>query len=527
MAIRVTTLPRLSCAIDGRELTALPNQKRRAALLVYLTVEREAPRDLLLRLCYPDRSTERGRRALNQALYEIRQELGQEWVESTGDRLVVAASVQSDAADFVTAVERGAWSDALALYGGPFLRDLYLVDTQEFDEWVQHKRMRLAQLQRKASRGRIQQQMAAHDYAGAQETAQSWARLDPMEEEAHQRIIELYGLVGRPAEAQRHFADYEKLLARENLTPLDETREILKQALSVRAIWPPPPTETASAVTRTRDAPGEFAELLPEYEVKQLLETGSVARVYVAREPALRRHVAIKVLSSQLAADERARLRFEREVQAAALIQHPNVAQVYRSGRLRSGVPYFVMPYIDGGTLEHRLAAAGALPIEEARELMAQLAGALAAAHRLNIVHRDVRPANILFDRVEQRALLTDFGIAAVLDVSATSVPLTLQDERLGHPAYVSPEQMRGEPVDERADVYSLGVVMFEMLAGRLPFDAEGMKEQFTATLQGRVRTLSELRPGVPPALEELVRRCMAPRHERRPFAADVVRLLQ
>jgi serine/threonine-protein kinase len=274
-----------------------------------------------------------------------------------------------------------------------------------------------------------------------------------------------------------------------------------------------------AAVTRFGD---DLPELLPDYQVLYLLETGSVARVYVARESGLPRLVAIKVLAPHLARDERATIRFEREVQAAAQIQHPNVAAVYRHGRLAGGLPYYVMPFFDGGTLEHRLRGGGALPVTEARWTIRQIADALAAAHRLRIVHRDVRPANILYDRATQRVLLADFGIASVVDVATIGHRITLPGEQLGHPSYTSPEQLQGEPVTERADVFSLGVVAFEILTGELPFPANNVAAAITARMSGQPRRVQELRPDVPADLDELVSRCLARRYEHRPFAADV-----
>jgi serine/threonine-protein kinase len=250
-----------------------------------------------------------------------------------------------------------------------------------------------------------------------------------------------------------------------------------------------------------------------------------VARVYLVREPALRRQVAVKVLSPALAADATARARFEREAVAAAGIQHPNVAPIYRTGRLADGVPYLVMPFFQGGSLEARLKAGGPLAPDDARRYLGQVAAGLAAAHRLRIVHRDVRPANILYDRDTHRVVLIDFGIAAVLDDPGDphASRLTRPGEPLGIPVYASPEQLRADPVvTDRADVYSLGIVAFEMLAGRPPFAAVTAVGMMRAHALETPPCVDELRPEVDPALARLIAACLRKPPAERPAAADV-----
>ena len=232
-------------------------------------------------------------------------------------------------------------------------------------------------------------------------------------------------------------------------------------------------------------------------------------------------------MSERFAGDETTQRRFEREARSAARIQHPNVATVYRIGRTPGGLPFLVLPYVEGGTLEDRRAAAGELSLEEVRRYLAQAAAGLAAAHRLGVVHRDVRPANLLYDRGTDRVLLTDFGLAALLDaLQEDALRLTLPGEVLGNPRYASPEQLSGEAVTERADVYSLGVVGFELLSGELPFDAPTLPAVVAAHLRGHPRRASEVRPDVDPELDGLIARCLNRRPEQRPFAADIAEAL-
>lgn len=270
-------------------------------------------------------------------------------------------------------------------------------------------------------------------------------------------------------------------------------------------------------------------ELAPELEVVRRLGRGSVATVYLARETALKRLVAVKVLSPKLAKDRRARLRFEREAQAVAALTHPNIVQVHRVGRLSNNLPYIVMQYVKGRTIADRLQAEGTLPVEEARCVIAEMASAVAAAHQKGIVHRDIRPANVLYDEESRRSLLTDFGIAALLasGEAGQAARLTKTGELVGNPAYMSPEQLTGRGLSERSDVYALGLLGYELLAGRGPYEAESRRELITAHIHQQPRKLSELRVDVDPSLEELLSRCLAKEPEHRPNAADVARRVE
>jgi serine/threonine-protein kinase len=268
---------------------------------------------------------------------------------------------------------------------------------------------------------------------------------------------------------------------------------------------------------------------LPEgLEIIRLLGVGKMARVYLARERELERVVAIKVLRPELATDETARLRFEREARSAASLTHPNIVAVYRFGRLANGTPYLVMSYVQGRTLADRLQAEGTMGESQARALIAQLASALAAAHKKGIVHRDVRPANVLIEDETGRILLSDFGIAALLEGGGESAPrLTRTGQMMGEPRYSSPEQLRGEKVTGQADIYSLGVLAYEVLTGEGPYKVSSTREIFAAHLTGQPRPISQVRPMLSRDLEDLLLRCLAREPAHRPRAEDVVKRLE
>ncbi|PYP21761.1 MAG: hypothetical protein DMD53_05550 [Gemmatimonadetes bacterium] len=208
-------------------------------------------------------------------------------------------------------------------------------------------------------------------------------------------------------------------------------------------------------------------QLKEEYEILEELGRGGMAIVFRARERQLERDVAIKVLPFSLSFDKEFVERFQREARTSAKLEHPNIIPIYRVGK--SGrVIFFVMKFLRGKPLSSVLAARGTLAPAEIRQVLAQVARALAYAHRSGIVHRDIKPDNIMFDE-HGLAMVTDFGIAK----AATGGKLTGTGMSIGTPHYMSPEQARAQPLDGRSDLYSLGVVAYQCLAGSVPFDGE------------------------------------------------------
>lgn len=268
------------------------------------------------------------------------------------------------------------------------------------------------------------------------------------------------------------------------------------------------------------------AELAPELEVLRQLGSGTHASVFLAREPALKRLVAIKVLHPSLAADPISRRRFEREAQSAASIRHANVTPIFQTRSLGDGVPLIVMEYVDGRTLADVLEASGPLPVDDARAMLSSLASALAAAHERGIVHRDVRPGNVFIENASGRAVLADFGIAALLETGADTVTrLTTGGMRLGDVKYMSPEQLRNEPVTEQSDVYALGMLAFEVLTGRTPLSDKPIATQISARLRDAPKSPATYRSGIPQDLADGVTRSLAIDPHHRPRARDLARI--
>ena len=256
------------------------------------------------------------------------------------------------------------------------------------------------------------------------------------------------------------------------------------------------------------------------YEVVSLLGAGGMGEVYRARDPRLRRDVALKILPDSLAADDDRLRRFEVEAQAASALTHPNVVAIHDVGR-HEGTPYVVSELLEGETLRERLDD-GPLPPRRAVEIAAQMAQGLAAAHERGIVHRDLKPENVMLTRDGQVKIL-DFGLAKLFqrdapdgEESRTFTRETDPGTVLGTVGYMSPEQVRGRPVDLRSDIFSLGAVLYEMVSGRRAFRGDSAVETLNAILKDEPPDLVDSGRPLPPGLERVVRHCLEKRPEER-----------
>ena len=250
-----------------------------------------------------------------------------------------------------------------------------------------------------------------------------------------------------------------------------------------------------------------------QYLVDAEIGRGGMAVVYRATDVRLNRRVAIKLLPPELAFNPDVRERFLREAQTSAQLTHPHIVPIYTVDE-REGMVYFVMALVDGESLAERLAREPRLPLGDARRILADVADALAYAHGRGVVHRDVKPDNIMLDRATGRAVVTDFGIARA---AAGDSRLTVTGVAVGTPAYMSPEQAIGErELDGRSDIYSLGVVGYQMLAGTTPFRAANTPAMLVKHLSETPRPLEALRPDAPAALVHAIMRALAKKPEHR-----------
>jgi len=248
------------------------------------------------------------------------------------------------------------------------------------------------------------------------------------------------------------------------------------------------------------------------YELGPELGRGGMAIVYRATDLRLRREVAVKVLPPEMAFRTDVRRRFLREAETSAQLDHPNIVPIYSVDE-RGGLVYFVMALVDGESLAARLSR-GPAGVEEARRILRDVADALAYAHSRGVIHRDIKPDNIIIRREDGRALVTDFGIARAAEADSH---LTATGVAVGTPAYMSPEQALGErDVDGRSDIYSLGIVAYQMLGGELPFTAANTPAMMMKHVSETPRPLLQLRPDIPPGLAAAVERAIAKRPEDR-----------
>ena len=259
------------------------------------------------------------------------------------------------------------------------------------------------------------------------------------------------------------------------------------------------------------------------YTIEGEIGRGGMGVVYRARDEKLKRRVAIKVLPPELAFNNDIRERFGREAQTAARLSHPHVVPIYTVGE-GSSLVYFIMGYVDGESLSTRIQRRGRLPAEEVRRIMKETADALSAAHGLAIIHRDIKPDNILLEGTRGRVMVTDFGIAKALS-SVSGGTLTSAGVAIGTPSFMSPEQAAGEKeIDGRSDIYSLGVVAYQMATGELPFNAPTVAGILMKQITEPAPMVSAKRDDIPEDLGLAIARCLEKDPENRWPTADALR---
>ena len=262
--------------------------------------------------------------------------------------------------------------------------------------------------------------------------------------------------------------------------------------------------------------------LFGQYNILETLGHGGMGVVYRAHDTSLDRIVALKVLREDLRTQKHVVARFQREAEAIAMVTHPNIVHIYSVGAVGK-IPYLAMEYIEGDPLSKIMQRERQLPWETVFEVGEQVARALASAHEANIIHRDIKPGNVLVDK-EWHAVVTDFGVAKVL---TAETQLTVDGSRLGTPQYMSPERCLNKEITTSSDIYSLGVLMFQMIAGRLPYRAKDPIELLRKIVSTPPARLRDYMPDIPDDVERLVAHMIEKNpNDRPPSANDLAELI-
>ncbi len=254
-----------------------------------------------------------------------------------------------------------------------------------------------------------------------------------------------------------------------------------------------------------------------QFTIVERIGSGGMGAVYKAEQPEMNRHVAVKILHSKYRQREDLVARFRREARAMSQLSHPNTARVFLFGQLDDGACYFVMEHLVGRNLAQVVRAEGPMALDRATRIMVQVCGALEEAHRSGIIHRDLKPENVFLTQqggIVDFPKVLDFGLAKVTEkqMRPGSLMLTREGMVFGTPEFMSPEQARGKPLDARSDIYSLGIILYELLTGRLPFDAKNSIEYIQLHVNSAPIPLSSRVPGLsfPPAVDAVIARALA-----------------
>lgn len=301
-----------------------------------------------------------------------------------------------------------------------------------------------------------------------------------------------------------------------------EVQSLLKAHDGAQGYFDATAIEVAAALLSQQHTPSLAGRRLSHYQVLDLIDAGGMGQVFLADDTRLGRKVAVKVLSEAFTTDTERIRRFEQEAKAASALNHPNIITIHEIGQADSA-HYIVTEFVDGETLRQHMTR-NKLDVGAALDIAAQIAGALAAAHAAGIVHRDIKPENVMV-RPDGLIKVLDFGLAKLTERNATKVEMNGPDgnkslsapgQVMGTPAYMSPEQARGTGVDARSDIFSLGVVLYEMISGRRAFTGATSTDVIVSILQEEPAPLTRSRPEAPPELDQIIARALSKERESR-----------
>ncbi|HSM59080.1 MAG TPA: protein kinase [Candidatus Sulfomarinibacteraceae bacterium] len=506
------------------------SRRKAIALLAYLAVTGQPhSRDTLAAMLWPDYDQSGARANLRRDLSRLKQSVGDDVL--LVDRSQVAMNRDAewwlDVAAFSSGLQEvsghrheeqplcdecaAQLADVAALYTADFMAGFTLPDSPAFDDWQFFEAEGLRQDLAEGLQHLVDWHVHKRTYEGGIEYARRWLALDSLHEAAHRRLMQLYAWAGQQAAALRQYEECVRLLDEElGVEPEEETTALYEQIKS-RQLQPPTPQPPAPSAAAAASAPP--AQLTPQerFEAGELLAVGGHAHVYHGRDRVTGQPVVIKRLKAELVVkDPDYVARFVREGEALRQLEHPNIVHMLAAYE-EENQQQIVMEFVSGGTLRDLLDE-GPLPLSQALDIALELADALARAHHLNIIHRDLKPDNVLM-AADGTPRLTDFGLAYL---KRDDMRLTQTGAIIGSPAYMSPEALRGDELDARSDIWSFGVLLYEMLAGRKPFQGEQLTPVLVSILHEPAPPISQFRPEAPQALTNLLSRMLVKEQARR-----------
>ncbi|GAB4530332.1 MAG: hypothetical protein Kow0063_08280 [Anaerolineae bacterium] len=491
--------------LDGEPATGFESNKVKA-LLAYLAVEadRPHPRETLAGLLWPDYPDRSALANLRSALANLRQAIGDRQAEPPF-LLITRDTIQfNTASDYsldlaglqnLPGLSVGQIEQAVAVCRGSFLEGFSLGDSPPFEEWLLVKREQLSRQMREA----LHRLAAYYEEGGKYERAITYARqqleLEAWDEVAHRQLMRALALNGQRSAALAQYETCCRLLAQElGVEPSRETTALYESIRDEMLV----PTQRPRAPATPE---GALAQTVRGYELIEQIGQGAFGVIYRARQRLVDRQVAIKVILPPLANQPDFIRRFEAEAQLIAQLEYLHIVPLYDYWREPNGA-YLVMRLMKGGSLD-RLLDRGPLELSQIARIMDQVGSALAAAHRQSVIHRDLKPANILLDE-EGNAYLSDFGIAKA-STWGEPAQITATGVIVGTPAYISPEQLQSQALTPQTDIYSLGVLLFEMLTGRHPFKGSSTGDLIVKHLTTPLPPLREARLDLPAELDRVI----------------------
>jgi serine/threonine protein kinase/DNA-binding SARP family transcriptional activator/pimeloyl-ACP methyl ester carboxylesterase len=498
---------------DGRPIEL--NLRKALALLVYLAVSGQPhSRDALATMLWPESDQREGRARLRRTLHRLTHALDEDvleanaesirlrpttnfWLDSAAFREHVTAGLPAAAADALAPERLAHLAAAAELYADDFLAGFTLPDSPAFDEWQFFVRESLRQLYGQVLEQLVQAYRRQQAWEQAIPYGRRWVALDGLHEPAHRMLMRLYAWAGQHAAALRQYQECARILDAELGAAPDDETTALYEAIRTRQLAPPEATDRESGPS------SELNEAQPykRYVEEEHLAEGGQGEVYRGRDLLTGQPVAIKWLKTELAERHLDQVaRFVREGAALRRLHHPNIVGILDTFE-HAGRYAIVMEYVPGGSLRALLDTARPPPLSQILAIGLELADALSRAHHLGIIHRDLKPENVLL-AADGTPRLTDFGLARL---EWDDARLTQSGTIFGSPAYMSPEAIRGEELDARSDIWSLGVVLYELLAGRPPFEGAQVTPVLASILEDATPDLRHFRPDVSPPLVDLL----------------------